>query len=278
MRGQKGVAALLGVAAAVTSLAACEARALQTIRPLPPTPTPTLLEGLVAHWNCDESGGDVLHDTSGNKHDGQLTGGTFTAGRFGNALSLQRGQYVTVPEFPSATPSWSVSAWTKIPSSDPGDVCLIGTELAGVGGWAVRLNILAQTCTFRFPVGSDNGVDTYASHEGLGLSATDRFIHVVAVVDSQAMTMTLYVDGAIRDYAIRISKTISPGLSDLLIGRSGLAGEDYAGLIDDIAIYSRALTSAEVTRLRSEAAPNITSPAVSLDAGNESPDAAEIRD
>jgi Concanavalin A-like lectin/glucanases superfamily len=276
MRGQRGIAAFLGVAAAVTSLATCETRTLQTIGP--PPPPPPLQQGLVAHWNCDESGGDVLHDTSGNNYHGQITGGTFTAGRFGNALSLQRGQYVTVPNFPNATTSWSVSAWTKIPSSDPGDVCLISTELAGGGGWAMRVNNLAQTCTFRFRVGSDNGVDTYASHEGLGVSATDRFVHLVAVVDGQAMTLTLYVDGAVRDSPTPIPQTISRGLSDLLIGRSGLAGEDYAGLIDDIAIYSRALTLAEVTRLRSEAAPNITSPAVSLDAGNGSPDAAEIRD
>jgi len=283
MRGPKGVAALLGVAAAVTNLAACAPHALQTIRPLPPTPT--LREGLVAHWNCDESGGDILHDTSGNNHDGQITGGgTFTTGHFGNALSLQLGQYVTVPGFPNATSSWSVSVWTEIPNGGAGDVSLMSTELAGEGGWALRPNIVAQTCTFRFRVGSYNGVDTYAYRGGLGLSATDRIIHVVAVVDDQAMTLTLYIDGAVRDHPISIPKTISPGLPDLLIGHSGLPEEDYAGLIDDIAIYSRALSAAEVALLGSEAAPDlitvpppITSPPESIDAG-ESPDAAEITD
>jgi hypothetical protein len=172
-----------------------------------------------------------------------------------------------------------VSVWTEIPNGDARDVCLISTELAGVGGWGMRVNIAAQTCTFRFRDGSDTtGADTYASHEGLGLSATDRFVHLVAVVDGQAMTLTLYVDGAVRDNPTTISKTISSGLPDLLIGRSGLADEDYAGLIDDIAIYSRALTLAEVTHLRGEAAPDITLPTVSLDAGNDSPDAAASRD
>jgi len=271
MRWQEGAAALLGVAAAVTSLAACEARPLQTIV-LPGS------EGLVAHWNCDESGGDLLHDTSGNKYDGQITGGTFAAGHFGNALSLERGQYVTVPGFPNATPSWSVSVWTEIPNGDARDISVLSTELEGVGGWGMRVNSAAQTCTFRFRDGSANGADTYASHEGLGVSATDRFVHLVAVVDGQAMALTLYVDGAVRDSPTPISETISPGLPDLLIGRSGFADEDYAGLIDDIAIYSRALSLADVTRLRGEAAPNITLPTVSLDAGNESPDAAVGRD
>jgi hypothetical protein len=62
-----------------------------------------------------------------------------------------------------------------------------------------------------------------------------------------------------------------------------LPNEDYAGLIDDIAIYSRALSAAEVAILGSEAAPDftvtapITSPPESIDAGG-SPDAAEITD
>jgi hypothetical protein len=276
-----GVAAWLGMAAAVTSQAACAPHTLQTITSpdlQPPPPPPNLLDGLVAHWNCDESGGNVLHDTSGNNHNGELSGGTFTSGHFDNALSLQRGEYVTVPGFPNATPSWSVSAWTEIPNGDARDICLISTELSGEGGWAMRANSAAQTCTFRFPVRSDGGGDTYAYHEGLGLSANDRFIHVVAVVDADAMTLTLYVDVNVRDHPTHISATISPGLSDLLIGRSGLADEDYAGLIDDIAIYSRALTSAEVTLLRNEAAPDITVPTVSLDAGNDSPDASVSRD
>jgi len=276
MRRPQSVATRLGMAAAVASLAACQSRTLQTIHQLPLPPP--LRDGLVAHWNCDESGGDVLHDTSGNHYDGQITGGTFTAGHFGNALSLQRGQYVTVPGFPNATPSWSVSIWTEIPNVDARDISVISTELAGEGGWAIRVNSVVQACTFRFRVGSDNGVDTYASHQGLGLSATDRFVHLVGVVDGQAMTLTLYVDGAVRDNPTPITQTISPGLPYLLIGRSGLASEDYAGLIDDITIYSRALTLAEVTQLRSEAAPNVTLPAVRLDAGNESPDAAESRD
>lgn len=235
-------------------------------------------EGLVAHWNCNESGGDVLHDTSGNNYDGQVTGGTFAAGHFGNALSLQQGQYVTVPGFQNATPSWSVSVWTELPNGDARDISVLSTELAGQGGWAMRVNSALQTCTFRFRVGSDNGVDTYASHQGLGVAAADRFIHLVGVVDGQDMTLTVYVDGAVRDGPTPITQTISPGLTYLLIGRSGLAGEDYAGLIDDITIYARALTLAEVTQLRSEEAPNVTLPAVSPDAGNESPDAAAIRD
>ena len=43
------------MAAAVASLAACQSRTLQTIHQLPLPPP--LRDGLVAHWNCDESGG-----------------------------------------------------------------------------------------------------------------------------------------------------------------------------------------------------------------------------
>jgi hypothetical protein len=269
-------AAFLGFAVAATLLA-CEPKELQSIR------LPTA-EGLVAHWNCDSNGGNVLYDTSGHNLHGHITGGTFTSGKFGNALALARGQYVTVPSFPAQTSSFTVSIWTLLRSGELGygDVALISTELASTGGWAINLNdATGAQYHFRYYTGTDNGTDVYVSYDCPCL-VTDRWVHLVAVVDGEAMTLTFYADGDWR-YSGRITQTITPGMSDLMIGHWSPTPKYYAGLIDDVAIYSRALSAHEIKLLRSTAVPDlvvpeqVTFPPDVIDAG-ESPDAASSDD
>jgi len=243
---------LLFVASASGGLMGCETRTLQSlVRPSS--------EGLVAHWGCDEASGDVLHDTSGNGHDGNITGATFTTGRFGNALSLERGQYVTVPAFPPASNNWTVALWMQIrsPLSDSGDASLLTTDLASAGGWAMIINDVRLDVDFRYWDGTPAAGDGYESYAcSRGCLAADRWIHLVYVVDGDAKTLTLYTDGALRD-PIPIQGSIKPGSADLQIGCGTSESLTYAGLLDDIAIYSRVLSQSEVQLLRNAAVPDL---------------------
>ena len=65
-------------------------------------PPRVLADGLVAHWTLDEGGGTIVSDTSGNGHDGQLTGGAWLAtAQFGGGLRLAAGDTVAIPGFPA---------------------------------------------------------------------------------------------------------------------------------------------------------------------------------
>jgi hypothetical protein len=237
----------------VTGLAAaCGANKLQTIT-LPTT------EGLLAHWSCDESDGAVLHDSSGNGYDGAITGGTFTAGRFGNALALERGQYVTVSEFPQASPSWSVAAWISM-DLGYGDVSLLTTDLPSEGGWALNINDISTRASFRYYDGTARSADGYEGFACPCLVTDHRWVHLVAVVDGDAQTLTFYADGRMRSPETPIYDVglIHPGLPDLMIGHwTSSDPRYYAGLIDDIAIYSRALDPNDVLLLHSAAVPDL---------------------
>jgi hypothetical protein len=230
----------------------CGANKLQSIT-LPTT------EGLVAHWSCDESDGAVLHDSSGNGHDGSLSGGTFTAGMFGNALALQRGQYVTVSNFPQATRSWSVAAWISM-DVGYGDISLLTTDLPSEGGWALNINDISVRASFRYYDGTARSADGYEGFECPCLVIDHRWVHLVAVVDGDAQTLTFYADGRMRSPETPVHDVglIRPGLPDLMIGHwTASAPRDYAGLIDDIAIYSRALDQDDVSLLHSTAVPDL---------------------
>lgn len=264
---------LLVAVGAVAGLAACHASRLQSIIAAPGedgvdsgqvlTPEAgvdmgqALTAGLVAHWTCNETGGKVLHDSSGQGHDGQISGGTFTTGLFGNALALESGQYVTVPGFPNATSSWTVSVWLymKSPLPEFGDASLLSTDLASTGGWAMNINDVSMETEFRYWDGTQTTSDGYESYPCPGCLAGDRWNHLVYVVDGAAKTLLLYTDGANRR-PMNIQDTIKAGSTDLFIGRGTSASLYYTGLLDDITIFSRALSSSEVQLVRSAEVPS----------------------
>ena len=130
-------------AVAIAWLAGCGAGPLDAVTIDPRS----LADGLVAHWSFDEGSGTVVGDRSGNGHDGQLTGGAWTtSGHFAGALTLSSGDHVTVPNFPQATPGWTVSVWTRstaeqlaVGAAEDGETILT-TETVFEGGWQLHLD------------------------------------------------------------------------------------------------------------------------------------------
>lgn len=215
----------------------------------------TLDTGLVAHWSCDETEGDVLHDSSGNGRDGVVIGGTWVQGRLGGALSFRRGDYVSVPSFPNASPSWSISLWVRVPEAELGYgyASVITTEDALVGGWEVNLTDAPGELRYHFGYFTGPGAYEYAYHDCRCLQP-DRWAHLAVVVDGSAMTLSFYLDG-ILESRTAIARTILPGSPTLYLGRWAGSDRLFAGQLDDVAIYGRALAAAEVAALEREAAP-----------------------
>src|SRR5678810_161074 len=92
----------------------CGSHSLEAVE-LPPAEL-----ALVAHWTFDEGSGTIVHDTSGNNRNGTMTGGEWTQGKFGGALRFNGADFVTVANFPDATPGWTASAWVRLDAGDIG--------------------------------------------------------------------------------------------------------------------------------------------------------------
>jgi hypothetical protein len=208
--------------------------------------------GLVAHWAFDEGMDSVVHDTSGNAHDGALNGTTWSwlpQGRFGGALHLEQGDYVAVDNFPNATPGWTVSAWVQIAAADvnTGDATVISTEDVYRGGWEVNLTAPAA---YHFGFWTGPGTYTWAHYECSGCIHADQWQHLTAVVDGAASTLSFYLDGVLQDRH-QVPQAILPGTPTLYMGRWPTISPPrlLAGSIDDIAIWSRPLVSEEIVLL-----------------------------
>lgn len=245
MRGSLEAAASLGLGAALAAMGACG------LAPLDVVDIPETSADLVAYWTFDEGSGTSVLDHSGNAFDGQLTGGTWIGdGSFHGALYLTRGDYVAVPNFPDATPDWTVSAWVRYAQSDIGSdlATIIGTEIPSTGGWEMQGPVNAETSKLEFSYSRpQGGYFTLICCE----IQPDQWMHFTAVVDSQALTMTLYLGGQVQILE-HVQAPILAGNHSLHIGieekPNQLVGP-FQGAVDEVRIYRRALNAAEVTRL-----------------------------
>lgn len=221
-------------------------------------PTVGLTNGLVAHWRFDEGGGDVANDSSGNGRTGFAAGPgwSWVPGQFGSAMHFSGVDDLTVGGFPSATPSYSVSAWVLIQASELGAPIanILSTEALG-GGWGLfaTLGVGPPSYVFRY---ANNAAQGY-----LNASCTcvvpGVWTHLAAVVDADEATLTLYV-GGVASTVLTAGATILPGSTVLNIGRSAELSPTFpmTGALDDVTIYNRALVDEEVAELSVQPAPN----------------------
>lgn len=240
-------------------LAACGATPLDAVS-LDPTP---LSIGLVAHWTFDEGSGTTVGDHSGNGHDGVLTGGTWTsAGRFGGALQLAQGDYVTVTNFPQATANWTLSVWIQMSDAQlAADLSyadyatVLSTEIALAGGYQLQLDY--RPSYQRLRAAYWEGPMTTGDYvvDNCQCLVPDRWIHFTAVFDDEAHQFTLYDGDAVADQ-MPMPAPIELGDSTLYMGKWNMDGRFLAADLDDFAVWSRALSAAEVAALSQRPPPD----------------------
>ncbi|HRZ35354.1 MAG TPA: hypothetical protein P5534_03210 [Candidatus Paceibacterota bacterium] len=239
-----------------------------TVVTLPGDPAESLRVGLTAHWRLDDGLGDpntqVLADARGGSP-GNLFGGSAAAwlaepeARFGGAL-LVDGQtvYATIPNnsiLDINENQVSVSLWARLeqlPTDLPG----------GFGGifdspndsYVVYLDKGNQELRFKVTTAEGQAVRPGIPQSELVLN---EWIHVLAVYDGNASPdggeARIYLNGVVMDTEGSASLTglVRPGQVTGL-GRDGeTAGYFYNGAIDDIGVWSRALTADEIAYLSS---------------------------
>jgi glucose/arabinose dehydrogenase/chitodextrinase len=197
--------------------------------------------GLVAAYGFDEGNGTTTADASGNGNAGTLSGGAAwsTSGHSGNALSFNGSTgRVAVADADSLdlTTALTLEAWVR-PSALSDWRTVVLKERSG----GIVYSLYANNSGDR-PVGQvDVGGEQNAA--GTAKLPLDTWSHLAATWDGA--TLRLYVDGVESG-----SKAVSGSLVDtsgpLDIGANTVWGEHFAGLIDDVRVYNRALGASEV--------------------------------
>jgi hypothetical protein len=206
-----------------------------------------LLTGkLIARYSFDDISGNTVPDSSGNKIDGTFTGDARVVDDpvRGKVLQLDgNGDWVDCGNdmLFGMTKAMTISGWIKM----SGPVEHWRTIIAKGTSWKLKglYDALKFVCGVNVPgdIGVDSGV--------LGKKAINdgRWHHVAGVYDGRMAT--LYIDGQ-RDVWARTSGRIAANSFNVWIGSDSQRKERvWNGLIDDVRIYSYALTAAEVKGL-----------------------------
>jgi hypothetical protein len=200
--------------------------------------------GLVAAWGFNEGFGSVTGDTSGNNHTATMTGVTWVDGRpgFGKAASFAASAFVRVPDRADLDlgSAGTVSAWIQPTITD---------SFTGIVHKGALANFTDEAYSFQFgntpgqPTLYVNGTSSSRSVAGAVLSPANAWHFVAATWDAAGLKM--YVDGVLSGSTTGgVIAIASPG--DLYIGSQFPNGYPLTGLIDEVRLYSRALTQAEI--------------------------------
>jgi glucose/arabinose dehydrogenase/PKD repeat protein len=194
--------------------------------------------GLVGAWSFDEPSGAQVADASGRGNHGTISGATRgAAGRFGGALSFDGvNDWVTVADSASLdlTSGMTLEAWVN--------------PAALGSAWRTAL-LKEHGGTLAYALYAHNGGSAPAGYVNAGVNGTSAlpigtWSHLAATYDGT--TLRLYLNGTqVATRALTGALQVSSGA--LRFGGNGVwLDEFFSGRLDELRVYNRALTAAEV--------------------------------
>ena len=231
--------------------------------PVTPTPPPAPTDGLVAYYPFDGN----ANDASGNGNHGTVYGVTPTTDRFGNANGayyFDGNAYIEVPNSDSlhnVTKAVTISAWVNATEGYPGGGVTLDSDHISVvcKGYEKRqygLQINNNNEWLFALKGSDSKsseIFTCGSSAGYSIGVWQ---HVALTWDGA--TITTYVNGVLvgeTQYGTELAPNDESLYIGMDVGGAGIFGETWSqieylkGYLDDLRIYNRALSAAEVKAL-----------------------------
>ena len=209
--------------------------------PPPPPPPPT--SSLVAHLTFDEASGTQVSDVSGRGNHGVIAGAQRVGGVSGGALQFDGvNDWVTIADAASLdlTTSFTLEAWVR-PSAGGGWRTVVLKEGSGFSAYELYANNpdVSAPSSFFTPVGA-----AARSIHGTSALPNNAWTHLAATYDGA--NLRLYVNGVLVRSGARTGTIRNSGGALRIGGNQTWGGEWFAGTIDEVRVYDRALTATEI--------------------------------
>jgi len=218
------------------------------------------VDGLVAYYRFDEGSGDEAIDgaTDDTLHNGFQQGGLISWSETGQqigafCLNLDGNAYLrTNSAIPDDATAFTISAWVN-PELDGGYKGIYSGRgvdgSTGLGNWGINVENGHGDLRFANTNGSSLGVDTAANSvvasggwyhlamtwSGNGSSATGKVYHNGQLVETRS-------SGLSPSY-------IQPARGFFIGNDPALGGRVFAGKVDDLAVFTRALSAQEISAI-----------------------------
>ncbi len=221
----------------------------------------SLMTDLEANWRLDESSG-TFHDWSGNGNTATAVGnpyGNGFNGLLGGAISLDgANDYVNAGDIGdfSLADSFSVALWLNLDATPTAFNSYLGRhEGAGLPGWRIGNGTDRQKIRILFQEDNSKYFTLDSNEEVLQAG----WMHLAFTYDGSgtAAGIILYIDGSVAASTTgtigKATKISAAG--HLSIGaRAADGGGKVAGAIDEVGIWSRLLSPAEIGQLYNDGA------------------------
>ena len=215
-----------------------------------------LTDNLEAYWKLDETSG-VRYDQTANDYDLQpfttFTNLEYYTGIIGNAVNFRPNvQEHAYLERTTGTPvhfqgDTTLSIWSHTHATAAERYIAAVYYSTNERAWRLNHTGTGQQVTLTLSSdGAAVGVTT------LGDAAWTTWVHVVLVWDESANTMTPFVDGTKGTPFSPPGTGIHSAAADFMVGTYGIAGTPgayYSGAVDEMGVWSRALSDSEVAEL-----------------------------
>jgi len=212
--------------------------------------------GLVGLWSFDgpDIFGTTAYDRSGLGNNGTISGATVTPGKVGQGLIFDGVDgYVEKTDnssFDSYLQNLTISGWVK--TTVTGESLVIGQYNTDSNGRAFALEVSGGKIRM---IVSKNGIydtGTFSQPDSVS-NINNGSWHYFSVtyhyITDGTSQMSVYIDGNLET---SISNAVGPifnSSAPLRMGRSANDGIKFAGQLDEVRIYNRALSAAEISNL-----------------------------
>lgn len=199
-------------------------------------------------WRLDETNGGTAYDATFSHKDGSLKGDfTFdaggTAGVFGGALTFDGvDDYIEIPALDLYSNTVTLSAWVK---RNGAQVNYSGIIMTRAGSSVAGLNV-ASNGELRYHWNDMSA--SYSWPSGL-ITPNGQWVFVALVIQPSSATMYMY-DGVLRSSSQNVAHAIEEFNGITRIGHDPHEStRHFKGVIDEVRVYSRALTPAQINTL-----------------------------
>jgi uncharacterized repeat protein (TIGR01451 family) len=218
-----------------------------------PTTVPPATAGLLGYWALNEASGPVALDSSGAARNGNIIDATRVSGKFGGALSFNgTSSSVEIPNEAALNFSGQITmaAWIR-PQSTVGiqNILAHGYTLTPARSVFLRIN------NGFYQAGSQDG-STLAASAPIPSGDIGNFVHITGVYNGSAWI--IYRNGVALNTVATGVGAVTVDLAWAIGARAGGTDRYFNGVIDEVRLYNRALTDAEIAVLAEPAPAPVT--------------------
>ncbi|WP_026066007.1 LamG-like jellyroll fold domain-containing protein [Actinoalloteichus spitiensis] len=206
----------------------------------------------VSHWKFDEFDGTTTPDSSGNGHTASVAGTVqWSDGHNGDAPHFDgsTGHLTTDSAGVRTDSSFAVTAWVRLTDKERSRTA-VSQDSAQSSGYHLHYSRDDDRWAFSLPSAYGGSSTTARALSIEPADATGHWTHLAGVYEAHRQRIILYVNGVEQSSTEVSSHWNATGSVRIGAAQSGGRASDFwAGAVDEVRVYERALAAAEVAEI-----------------------------